>query len=92
MQSQTPTPTDHHDSDTHPDAMSKGADMCHHSIDAAKDGVAAAGCCASRTKERVKQGAHAVNGAVHAHPYGALVIGVGVGILVGMLLRRCRCS
>jgi ElaB/YqjD/DUF883 family membrane-anchored ribosome-binding protein len=82
---------DQHKPDTEPGVMNAGTDMIHRGVDAAKDGVNAAGNLASRTKQRVKEGAHAVDGAVHAHPYATLAIGAGVGLLVGMLLRRCRC-
>ena len=43
---------------------------------------------ASRVKEKAVAGARATDEAVHAHPYQAIAIGVGVGLLVGYLLAR----
>jgi ElaB/YqjD/DUF883 family membrane-anchored ribosome-binding protein len=43
-----------------------------------------------RTREKVVQGAKAADEAVHEHPYQAIAIGVGVGVVIGYLLaRRC---
>jgi ElaB/YqjD/DUF883 family membrane-anchored ribosome-binding protein len=43
-----------------------------------------------RAREKVVEGAKAADEAVHEHPYQAIAIGVGVGVLIGYLLaRRC---
>jgi len=43
-----------------------------------------------RAREKVAQGAKAADEAVHEHPYQAIAIGVGAGVLIGFLLaRRC---
>jgi ElaB/YqjD/DUF883 family membrane-anchored ribosome-binding protein len=44
-----------------------------------------------RTREKVVAGAKATDEAVHEHPYQAIAIGVGVGVVIGYLLAR-RCS
>jgi ElaB/YqjD/DUF883 family membrane-anchored ribosome-binding protein len=44
-----------------------------------------------RVREKAVEGAKAADEAVHAHPYQAIAIGVGVGALVGYLLGR-QCS
>jgi ElaB/YqjD/DUF883 family membrane-anchored ribosome-binding protein len=44
-----------------------------------------------RVQEKAVEGAKVADEAVHAHPYQAIAIGVGVGALVGYLLGR-RCS
>ena len=41
-----------------------------------------------RVKEKAVEGAKAADEAVHEHPYQAIVIGVGVGVLLGYLLGR----
>ena len=43
---------------------------------------------ASRVKEKAVAGAKATDEAIHAHPYQAIAIGVGVGVLIGYLLAR----
>ena len=43
---------------------------------------------ANRVKEKAVAGAKATDEAVHAHPYQAIAIGVGVGLLAGYLLAR----
>ena len=43
---------------------------------------------ASRVKEKAVAGAKATDKAVHEHPYQAIAVGVGVGLLVGYLLAR----
>ena len=45
-------------------------------------------CC--RVREKVVAGAKATDGAVRKHPYPALGIAVGVGALVGYLVRLRR--
>jgi ElaB/YqjD/DUF883 family membrane-anchored ribosome-binding protein len=43
-----------------------------------------------RAREKVVAGAKAADEAVHEHPYQAIAIGVGVGVVIGYLLaRRC---
>ncbi|MGC9940435.1 MAG: DUF883 family protein [Verrucomicrobiota bacterium] len=46
---------------------------------------------ASRVRDKAVEGAKAADEAVHEHPYQAIAIGVGVGVLAGYLLGR-RCS
>lgn len=41
--------------------------------------------------EKAAKGAKAADVAVHQHPYQAIAIGVGVGVLLGYLVSR-RCS
>jgi len=44
-------------------------------------------------REKAVEGAKAADVAVHAHPYQAIAIGVGVGALLGFLVaRRASCS
>ena len=44
-------------------------------------------------REKALEGAKAADVAVHAHPYQAIAIGVGVGALLGFLVaRRCSCN
>jgi len=50
------------------------------------------GVC-SRVRDKAIEGARVANGALHEHPYKAVAIGVGVGLLSGLLLtRRCSCK
>ena len=43
-----------------------------------------------RARDKAIKGAKAADEAVHEHPYQAIAIGVGVGVLIGYLLaRRC---
>lgn len=44
-----------------------------------------------RARDKAVEGAKAADEAVHAHPYQAIAIGVGVGALVGYLIAR-QCS
>ena len=45
-----------------------------------------------RVREKAVEGAQAADVAVHAHPYQAIAIGVGLGALLGYLIsRRCSC-
>jgi ElaB/YqjD/DUF883 family membrane-anchored ribosome-binding protein len=44
-----------------------------------------------RAREKVVAGAKATDEAVHEHPYQAIAIGVGVGVVIGYLVAR-RCS
>jgi ElaB/YqjD/DUF883 family membrane-anchored ribosome-binding protein len=41
-----------------------------------------------RVREQVVDSAKAADGAIHAHPYIAVAIGVGAGALIGYLLGR----
>ncbi|TVR40236.1 MAG: DUF883 family protein [Planctomycetota bacterium] len=41
-----------------------------------------------RVKCRVVDGAKAIDGAVHVHPYASVAISAGVGTLVGLMLSR----
>ncbi len=43
---------------------------------------------AGRVREKAVDGARATDEAVREHPYQAIAIGVGVGVLVGFLLAR----
>jgi len=55
---------------------------------AALDRAKAIGGC---VRDQAVAGAKATDEAVHAHPYQAIAIGVGVGALLGFLVAR-RCS
>jgi ElaB/YqjD/DUF883 family membrane-anchored ribosome-binding protein len=46
---------------------------------------------AATVRDKAVAGAKATDEAVHEHPYQAIAIGVGVGLLAGYLLGR-RCS
>jgi ElaB/YqjD/DUF883 family membrane-anchored ribosome-binding protein len=46
---------------------------------------------AGRVRDKAVAGAKAADEAVHEHPYQAIAIGVGVGVLIGYVLAR-RCS
>lgn len=41
-----------------------------------------------RVKEKAVEGAKAADKAVHEHPYQAIAIGVGVGVLIGYFIAR----
>ena len=43
---------------------------------------------AGRVRDKAVEGAKAADEAVHEHPYQAIAIGVGVGVLIGYLLAR----
>lgn len=43
---------------------------------------------AGQVRDKAVAGAKAADEAVHAHPYQAIAIGVGVGALIGYLLAR----
>jgi ElaB/YqjD/DUF883 family membrane-anchored ribosome-binding protein len=54
------------------------------------DALESAKKIAGRVRDKAVQGAKAADEAVHEHPYQAIAIGFGVGVLVGYLLaRRC---
>jgi ElaB/YqjD/DUF883 family membrane-anchored ribosome-binding protein len=41
-----------------------------------------------QVREKAVQGAKAADEAVHEHPYQAIAIGIGVGVLIGYLISR----
>jgi ElaB/YqjD/DUF883 family membrane-anchored ribosome-binding protein len=43
---------------------------------------------AARVRDQAVAGAHAADAAVRSHPYQAVVLGVGVGVLAGYLIAR----
>jgi ElaB/YqjD/DUF883 family membrane-anchored ribosome-binding protein len=43
---------------------------------------------AGRVRDRAVEGAKAADEAVHEHPYQAIAIGVGLGMIIGYLLGR----
>ena len=46
-----------------------------------------------RVREKAVEGAKAADEAVHEHPYQAIGIALGVGVLIGYLAaRRCTCN
>ena len=75
--------------------MAATADVAGEKVGQARKRLAAAlerakeigGC----VRDKAVAGAKATDEAVHAHPYQAIAIGVGVGALLGFLLAR-RCS
>lgn len=77
--------------------MEATADAAEEKVIEARQRLAAAlqggkGVC-GRLRERTVEGAKAANAALHEHPYKAVAIGVGVGLLSGLLLsRRCHCK
>ena len=46
---------------------------------------------AGRVRDKAVQGAKAADEAVHEHPYQAMAVALGVGVLIGYLAAR-RCS
>ena len=46
---------------------------------------------AGRVRDKAVEGAKAADEAVHEHPYKAIAIGIGAGVLIGFFLGR-RCS
>lgn len=44
-----------------------------------------------RVREKAVEGAKAADQAVHEHPYQAIAVGVGLGVLIGYLLARRSC-
>jgi ElaB/YqjD/DUF883 family membrane-anchored ribosome-binding protein len=75
--------------------MAATADVAGEKVNAARKRLAAAlerakeigGC----VRDKAVAGAKATDEAVHAHPYQAIAIGVGVGAILGFLVAR-RCS
>lgn len=47
-----------------------------------------AAACVGSAKERLGDGARQADTAIRAHPYESLAVALGVGLLVGILLRR----
>ena len=75
--------------------MAATADVAGEKVKEARNRLAAAlgrgkEIC-SRAREKVVEGAKAADEAVHEHPYQAIAIGVGVGVLLGYLLSRRGC-
>ncbi len=75
--------------------MAATADVAGEKVGEARKRLAAA---LNRTKEiagqvrdKAVEGAKAADEAVHKHPYQAIAIGVGVGMLAGFFMAR-RCS
>lgn len=67
--------------------MAATADVAGEKVGEARQRLAAA---LESAKNKAVQGAKAVDGAVHEHPYQAIAIGVGVGAILGFFLaRRC---
>src|SRR5471030_2139167 len=75
--------------------MAATADVAGEKVGQARKRLAAAldrakeigGC----VRDKAVAGAKATDEAVHAHPYQAIAIGVGVGAILGFLITR-RCS
>ena len=74
--------------------MAATADVAGEKVGEARKRLAAAlergkeiyGC----VRDKAVEGAKAADEAVHEHPYQAIAIGVGAGVLIGFLLaRRC---
>jgi ElaB/YqjD/DUF883 family membrane-anchored ribosome-binding protein len=70
------------------------ADVAGEKVSAARKRLAAAlesaKAIAANVREKAVAGAKATDEAVREHPYQAIAIGVGVGVLIGYLLgRRC---
>ena len=75
--------------------MAATADVAGDKVTAARKRLAAAlesaKAVAGKIRDKTVAGAKAADEAVHEHPYQAIAIGVGVGLVVGYLLSR-RCS
>jgi ElaB/YqjD/DUF883 family membrane-anchored ribosome-binding protein len=75
--------------------MAATADVAGEKVAEARRRLAAAlesgKALAGSVRDRAVAGAKATDEAVHAHPWQAIAIGVGVGVLVGYLAGR-RCS
>lgn len=70
--------------------MAATADVAGENVATARKRLAAAlegaKAMAGKVREKAVAGAKATNEAVHEHPYQAIAIGVGVGIIVGYFL------
>jgi ElaB/YqjD/DUF883 family membrane-anchored ribosome-binding protein len=75
--------------------MNATADVAGDKVSQARKRLAAAldstKAIAANVRDKAIAGAKATDEAVREHPYQAIAIGVGVGVLVGYLLGR-RCS
>jgi len=75
--------------------MAAPADVAGDKVTAARKRLAAAlesaKAVAGKIRDKTVAGAKAADEAVHEHPYQAIAIGVGVGMVAGYLLSR-RCS
>jgi ElaB/YqjD/DUF883 family membrane-anchored ribosome-binding protein len=74
--------------------MAATADVAGEKVKEARERLAAALArgkeICGRARDKAVEGAKAADEAVHEHPYQAIAIGVGVGVLIGYLLaRRC---
>ena len=75
--------------------MAASADVAGEKVGEARQRLAAAlergkEVC-GRVREKAVEGAQVADEAVHAHPYQAIAVGVGVGAIIGYLLGH-RCS
>jgi ElaB/YqjD/DUF883 family membrane-anchored ribosome-binding protein len=75
--------------------MAATADVAGEKVGQARQRLAAAlenaKVIAAKVRDKAVAGAKATDQAVHEHPYQAIAIGVGLGMLAGYLLAR-RCS
>jgi ElaB/YqjD/DUF883 family membrane-anchored ribosome-binding protein len=75
--------------------MSATADVAGEKVGEARKRLAAAldraREIAGRVRDKAVESAKAADEAVHEHPYQAIAIGVGVGVIIGFLITR-RCS
>jgi ElaB/YqjD/DUF883 family membrane-anchored ribosome-binding protein len=75
--------------------MAATAEVAGEKVSAARKRLAAAlesaKVVAGKLRDKAVAGAKATDEAVHEHPYQAIAIGVGVGLVAGYLLSR-RCS
>ncbi|MGD0745283.1 MAG: DUF883 family protein [Verrucomicrobiota bacterium] len=77
--------------------MAATADVAGEKVSEARKRLAAAleraKDIAGRVREKAVEGAKATDKAVHEHPYQAIGIALGVGVLLGYLVaRRCSCN
>jgi ElaB/YqjD/DUF883 family membrane-anchored ribosome-binding protein len=74
--------------------MAATADVAGEKVGEARERLAAAlesaGDIAGRIRKKAVEGAKAADEAVREHPYQAIAIGVGVGLIVGFLLGSRR--
>ena len=75
--------------------MSATADVAGEKVSEARKRLAAAlesaKAIAGRVRDKAVEGAKAADEAVHEHPYQAIGIALGVGVILGYLVAR-RCS
>jgi ElaB/YqjD/DUF883 family membrane-anchored ribosome-binding protein len=77
--------------------MTATADVAGEKVGEARQRLAAAlergKAIYGRVREQAVEGAQAADEAVHEHPYQAIGIAFGVGVLIGCLVaRRCSCN